>query len=334
MNEFTDPLDRLLADVASPAAIRAIERGGPITALWQALESSGFPDAMVPEAQGGAGLPLSAAFDLFVMEGRHGAPAPLAHTMVARAVLARAGAEIPAGSIAIAPATATAEDPSGPVTCRNTPWGLVADWVIASLRGRWLVLPTSTARREATGVHASLRADLHWDALSGAAFASFEDTPWLEAGAAIAAAHIAGAMERTLAMTLQFANDRTQFGRSIGKFQAIQHQLAVMAEHVAAGRMGAEIGCHAPGPLPAPLRAAAAKARASEAAALVAPMAHAVHGAIGVTAELDLQLFTRRLHEWRADFGSERAWNLALGRALLAGDDPALDFMRDALLPK
>ncbi|WP_262357627.1 acyl-CoA dehydrogenase family protein, partial [Bordetella pertussis] len=32
---------------------------------------------------------------------------------------------------------------------------------------------------------------------------------------------------------LQYGNDRTQFGRSIGKFQAVQHQLAVMAEHVA-----------------------------------------------------------------------------------------------------
>ncbi|MCC2659201.1 MAG: acyl-CoA dehydrogenase, partial [Panacagrimonas sp.] len=87
------------------------------------------------------------------------------------------------------------------------------------------------------------------------------------------------------------------------------------------------------GPFPHPLRAAAAKARASEAAALVAPMAHAIHGAIGVTAELDLQLFTRRLHDWRADFGSERAWNTVLGRALLATGDATLDFMRAQLLP-
>jgi alkylation response protein AidB-like acyl-CoA dehydrogenase len=67
---------------------------------------------------------------------------------------------------------------------------------------------------------------------------------------------------------------------------------------------------------------------------LAAPLAHAVHGAIGITAELDLQLYTRRAHELRADFGAETHWNRVLGRALLASDAPlALDFLRDALLP-
>ncbi len=72
---------------------------------------------------------------------------------------------------------------------------------------------------------------------------------------------------------------------------------------------------------------------ASEAVALVAPLAHAIHGAIGITAERHRQLYTRRLHDWRADFGSERIWNLAIGRALLASGNSTLDFMRTALLP-
>ena len=154
-----------------------------------------------------------------------------------------------------------------------------------------------------------------------------------EAGAAITAALLAGAMARVLEISVAFANDRVQFGKSIGKFQAIQHQLAVMAEHVAAARMAAEIGCAGAGPLPAPLRAALAKARTSEAAALVAPMAHAIHGAIGITAELDLQLYTRRLHEGRADYGAEGHWNRVVGRALLDSGAGALDFMRGALIP-
>ncbi|WP_325342676.1 acyl-CoA dehydrogenase family protein [Xylophilus sp.] len=49
----------------------------------------------------------------------------------------------------------------------------------------------------------------------------------------------AGALGQVLGLTLQYANDRSQFGRSIGKFQAIQHQLAEMAEHVAAVRIAA-----------------------------------------------------------------------------------------------
>jgi len=114
----------------------------------------------------------------------------------------------------------------------------------------------------------------------------------------------------------------------------VQHQLAVMAEHVAAARIAAQIGCQGAGPLPDALQAAVAKARTSEAAALVAPMAHAVHGAIGVTAEFDLQLYTRRLHQWRGEYGSELAWQRALGRAVLDARQPlTLDFLRERLLP-
>jgi acyl-CoA dehydrogenase len=109
-----------------------------------------------------------------------------------------------------------------------------------------------------------------------------------------------------------------------------------MAEQVFAARIAAELGCAGAGagPLPQPLRAAVAKARASEAAAIVAPIAHAVHGAIGITAELDLQLHTRRIHEWRADYGSELHWNRVLGRALLDADAAStLAFMHARLLP-
>jgi acyl-CoA dehydrogenase len=43
--------------------------------------------------------------------------------------------------------------------------------------------------------------------------------------------------------------------------------------------------------------------------------AHQAHGAAGVTQEYALQLLTRRLHTWRADFGDEASMNLRLGAA-------------------
>ena len=52
-----------------------------------------------------------------------------------------------------------------------------------------------------------------------------------------------------------------------------------------------------------------------EAATRVAATAHAVYGAIGISEEHDLQLFTRRLHEWRLADGSETYWNRLLGAA-------------------
>lgn len=141
--------------------------------------------------------------------------------------------------------------------------------------------------------------------------------PDLESSACLIAAQMAGAMQRVLEMTLQFANDRQQFGRPLGKFQAIQHQLAVMAEQVLAARMAAQMGCIATGNRPGKMNAAIAKARAGEAAVEVAALAHSIHGAIGFTADHDLQLFTRRLHAWRLEAGSESYWHEVLGQAVL-----------------
>jgi acyl-CoA dehydrogenase len=330
-DELVEPFERLLGDACPPTTVRAIERGADAAPLWERIEASGFVDTLVPESAGGAGLRLADAFALFVAEGRHALPLPFGQTMLVRALLAHGGIVVPAGSIAIAAQTRLAGD--GAIACIGTPYGLVADAVLVEVADGWRVLPAASAERTPSGVHASLRADLRWPAMPTDAIVGTSPLAAWHAGAAITAALLAGAMARVLDITVAFANDRVQFGKSIGKFQAIQHQLAVMAEHVAAARMAAEIGCAGAGPLPAPLHAALAKARASEAAALVAPMAHAVHGAIGITAELDLQLYTRRLHEGRADYGAEGHWNRVVGRALLAGDGGALDFMRSALLP-
>jgi alkylation response protein AidB-like acyl-CoA dehydrogenase len=158
--------------------------------------------------------------------------------------------------------------------------------------------------------------------------------PDLEITACLIAAQMAGAMQRVLEMTLQFANDRQQFGRPLGKFQAIQHQLAVTAEQVLAARMAAQIGCSAVGHHPGQMNAAIAKARASEAAVDVAALAHSIHGAIGFTADYDLQLFTRRLHAWRLQAGSESYWQEVLGQAVLnsaqgePGQPHTLDILR------
>jgi len=104
----------------------------------------------------------------------------------------------------------------------------------------------------------------------------------------------------------------------------------VMAEHVAAGCMAAEAAFSSGEKgLPGIAACAAAKARTSEAAQLVATIAHAIHGAIGVTAEYDLQLSTRRLHEWRMAHGSESYWNRLLGGLVLRSGTPLIsDFVR------
>ena len=71
-----------------------------------------------------------------------------------------------------------------------------------------------------------------------------------------------------------------------------------MAEDAVAARIASQLGSAGAFP-PALAAAATAKSVAGKAAARIAASAHAVHGAIGISEEHDLQLFTRRLHAWR-----------------------------------
>src|SRR3546814_20279549 len=75
---------------------------------------------------------------------------------------------------------------------------------------------------------------------------------------------LAGAANRVLELTLDYANQRTQFGKNIGRFQAIQNQISVMAERTWAARMAAQLACQGRGRAPSYLRAAVGKGRGSE----------------------------------------------------------------------
>jgi acyl-CoA dehydrogenase len=110
---------------------------------------------------------------------------------------------------------------------------------------------------------------------------------------------------------------------TIAKFQAIQQQLALLAEQAAAASVAVEsaaIAVAADRPSSA-LAVAAVKIRTGEAAGKVAEIAHQVHGAIGFTHEHRL---TRRLWSWRDEFGNESHWSRELGRAVMAAGADAL----------
>lgn len=267
-NEFEAAFGQLLADNCTPDVVRAIEGGGSPDALWSTLLESGFADALVPEAQGGAGLAFADVLPLVQACGFHAVPLPFAQTMAARAVLAHAGSAWPAGSITLA---ATAEH-------------LTADHRLA----------------------------LH---------------------AALSAAQIAGATARVLEMSLEYSKQRVQFGKPVSSFQAVQHQLSVMAEQTCSARMAAQLCFASDIHLPDARLAAMAMVVAGEAADVVAAGAHAIHGAIGISAEFDLQLYTRRLREWRVESGSPTYWSRHAGRAWWNAPDTgdAVGFALDSL---
>lgn len=147
----------------------------------------------------------------------------------------------------------------------------------------------------------------------------------LEKGALMRAAQMAGAVERVLALTVQYARDRVQFGKPIGAFQAIQQQLAVLAGQSASASAAVDAAFEtAARGEPIARDVAIAKVRAGEAAGAAVGIAHQVHGAIGFTDEHVLHHFTRRLWKWRGEYGAETMWAARLAEWALADSPDAL----------
>lgn len=317
---FTEAIESILVDRCTPAAIRQIENGGSPAALWGALAESGFLELMASEEDGGAGLDLAAIFPIFVAFGRHALPVPAAQTIAARALLR--GVAVPEGMITLA--GHGRRNAEGDFVAANLAFGGMAEFALADIDSHLVLLDTRLAERTPSGVQGSLATTLRWSREvigqplgdNGAEVGIFS--------AALHAAAIAGAMERLFGMTLSYCNDRVQFGKPIGKFQAVQHMLAVLAGHVAAASAVADMAVQASAAQAHDFAVAVAKARTGEAAGKGAEIAHQVHGAMGFTHEHSLHHSTRRLWSWREEFGNESFWQERLGRTVAAAGAQAL----------
>jgi acyl-CoA dehydrogenase len=315
MNELTEPFGRLLASVSSPAAVRKIESGGSARDMWDELVASGFLDAVVDVSFGGAGLALADVEPLFELIGSHAVPLPVAETMVARALLAKAGIAAPEGPIVLITSIAQ------PVPC-----AMVASHALVDTGERLVLAEMAVLSPQSLGIHHGLSAFIPTQP-GTEVFLPRPADGLRPLSAAIRAALIAGAVARLTDMSTSYCNDRSQFGKPIGRQQAVQHMLAVMAEDMIACRIAAQLGLSKGMDVPVAV-AAAAKTTTSAVATRVAATAHAVHGAIGISEEYDLQLLTRRLHDWRLADGSEGYWATQLGQARLASPVSSIDWVR------
>ena len=330
-NSFFDSADRFFAQECTPAHIRQIENGTDPTALWDTFISAGFVDALLPESAEGSGLTLAEAWPLMLCMGRHVLPLPYAHTMLARAWLNANVQPLPEGSVTFAPFQITAD--SNSLTAHAVNFGRVADWVLVQHGSEVCLLAVNQAQVTPSGGYGSLDATLTWPkAVVERALLGQWAAPQFQSLMALSlAVLIAGAAERVFELTLTHANQREQFGKPIGRFQALQQQISEVAELVFGARMATEMACRSNDWQPSRLLAALAKSQTSQAVARVSAVAHAVHGAIGVTHEYDLQLFTRRLNEWARAGGGQPYWAQVLGHDVLNSELSTLDVIRSAL---
>ncbi len=126
----------------------------------------------------------------------------------------------------------------------------------------------------------------------------------LQWGAIGKCAEMSGGGQEVLDMTVEYAKQRTQFGRPIGTFQAIQHHCANMATDVEGAKfITYQAAWRLSEGLPADREVAMAKAWVSESYRRVCALGHQSHGAIGFTKEHNMQLYSRRAKAAELAFG-------------------------------
>ncbi|KUI46450.1 acyl-CoA dehydrogenase [Mycobacterium sp. GA-1199] len=126
-----------------------------------------------------------------------------------------------------------------------------------------------------------------------------------EFGVLATAAQLVGAGQAMLDMSVEYAKQRSQFGKVIGAYQAIKHKLADVHIAVELARplvYGAALSL-ADNSADTARDVSAAKAAAGDAALLAARSALQTHGAIGFTQEHDLSLWLLRAQALRSAWG-------------------------------
>lgn len=318
-----DTAERLFTERVNAQVLEAAEGGAWPQALWTVVAEHGLHQPFA--AVGEDGPDWRDLHVLLFAAGRAALPLPLGETAIAGRALREAGITVPDTALGLAARTELSLDKADRVdgTAHKVPWGAAVPFLVARAArrdGAQLVLLSTEGidRRLDRNLAREPRDDLTFESAVPVAAA-----PWPagwpaerlhDLAALLRAAQIAGALDRVLDISVTYAGERKQFGRPIGRFQAIQHQLAELAGEAAAAAVAAEGGFRALDAGQEPWFAiAVAKQRASEAAGRGAAIGHQVHGAIGFTYEHNLHYLTRRLWSWRSEYGNASAWAQAIG---------------------
>jgi len=344
-NLIVDTTARIFEDLGSPQHVNLARDDAWRQPLWGALEEMGLTRTWVPDTLNGAGAGVTDGFEVLRVAGMYAVAVPLAETLIAGWALASAGIEVPLGPLAVIAAPpgeltgregAIAVDERGRLFGRasGVAFGRDADHLAVELQ------PEGTDASRKVALVAASACRVHpGESLAGDPFDTVEldgvvplalGEPDARAvggftmGAAVRAMLMAGALQSVLDISVEYATERVAFERPIGKFQAVQHNLARLAGEAAAANASAnscayaieQAGSYDEGVF---IEVASAKIRVGEAAYEGGMIGHQTHGAIGFTREHILHRYTHRLWSWRDEFGDEAHWAAALGARIASG---------------
>jgi alkylation response protein AidB-like acyl-CoA dehydrogenase len=285
--------------------------------VWKHLADAGVFGLLVPEEHGGLGMTELDAVLLLEELGRAAVPGLVAETAFVAAPVIAAGdadraAALAAGELA--------------VSVQMSPGNFLPDADIADV----LLLPDGQGARLVNRSEATLIAQPTIDPTRP--LATLSDAPKgvrVDAAPALAeravlatAAQLTGAARHLLDATVSYAMTREQFGKQIGSFQAIKHQLADMLLAIEFARPMVHRAAYSlTHRLPTATRdVSAAKVSAATAGLQAVRTALQVHGAIGYTEELDTQVWFKRTWWLVAAWGDADRHRRLVASALAAGD--------------
>jgi acyl-CoA dehydrogenase len=303
--------------------------------LWNQLDDLGLTRLTGDDSRGGSGGSWAEAAALLGMAAGAAAPVPLAeHDVLGGWLLEVAGLSDPNDV-----RTVCQPNPAG--TARAVPWARNAASIVALWQsdGGWRVSDvvadhvTVTEERNLAGEPSdTVQFDLS-DLDRGVHVSHDVASQYRLRGAVARCAQGAGAMARVVEIVVAHVTDRVQFGRPIGRFQAVQSLVAEVAAEAALAQAATDaavaravsVGWSDPG---MPFAVGVAKSSVGHASSVVVRNAHQVLGALGATLEHELPSLTKPILVRRGDFGSVHEWDTMLSYlATAAGADGLWDLM-------
>ena len=326
---LSDSVGRLLAEQADPETVRGAEGVGFLPELWEMVAGSGLHTIAIAEEHGGGGGSIGDAHAVLWQVGRNASPIPVSETgLLGGWALTEAGLALPDGIVTVVADNAAGgvraeRDGSGVKlsgTAQRVAWASQSERVVVlvDVDGETLVVAAPTTELTCGGevtLAGEPRETVGFDGVAvdadhvATAPATVSHDDLLLRGALTRVTMMGGAMERAAELGERYTGERHQFGRPISKFQAVQQHLVAVREEANRTQMVGNAALLAiEEGRSATFEIAAAKVVAGESTRVLARRAHQLHGAIGVTFEYDLQLFTRRLNAWRDEYGTTRYW--------------------------
>ncbi len=321
-----------------------------LPAFWNQVAAMGLCGLHVSEAGGGGGATLVEAAVVLEEFGRSGAPGPLLPTIVAAALVERAGGA--AGAQYLEPLSAG--DQIGTFACAAglvgrreggngaervviegaltpVPGAAVADVLIAPVaiegdaQPRWCAIELHADAVEIVA-HANVdlvrrSGEVRATGASALVLTALDDAMARHVIAALVAAEAVGVAQWCVDTAATYARDRVQFGRPIGQFQGVKHKCADMLARTELARAAAWDAARAvdDGDNGGAVAVAAAAALAGDAAFECAKDCVQVLGGIGFTWEHDAHIYLRHAMALRALLGTASTWRVEAARHALAG---------------